>query len=387
MLNYHDFESAAHATFPAKTWAFYSSAATDLVTHKLNHDIYDRILLRPRVLRDVVTISTGTTILGQPSSFPIFAAPAALAMIAHPDGELAIARACAKAGIPQCISTNSSYPVQDIFESVEELQAAAARNGGIPPTFFFQLYVDKDRKKSEVLIREIERLGAKGIFLTVDAAVPGKRELDERVKAESTIIAPMSSTQAASEGGIAKTMSGFIDPGLSWKDIAWLKSVTDLPIVLKGVMSAGDAKLAAQHGCAGVVLSNHGGRNLDTSPPAIITLLEIHRRCPEILDTLEIIVDGGIKRGTDIFKALCLGASSVGVGRGFLFSLAYGEAGCERWIGILRDEFETTMRLMGVTAVEELGPHLVHTGAVDELVPTAEEHPYVRWRRGVKAKL
>jgi L-lactate dehydrogenase (cytochrome) len=246
----------------------------------------------------------------------------------HPDGEIGIARACAKAGIPQCISTNASYPVDEIFAGVPAEHAEDM-------TFFFQLYVDRNRANSEALLQKVEKLGAKGIFVTVDGPVPGKREADERVKADASIESPMSGQHAGNDAfgsSIARTMGGFIDPSLSWKDIAWLRKSTRLPIVLKGVMTAADAKKAAEMGCDGVVLSNHGGRNLDTSPPPLLVLLEIQKNCPEILDKLEVLVDGGIDRGTDIFKALCLGARAVSMGRGFLWSLNYGQEGVERYI-------------------------------------------------------
>ena len=264
--------------------------------------------------------------------------------------------------------------------------------GGVPPmTFFFQLYVDRDRTKSEVLLRKVEELGVKGIMVTVDAATNGKRELDERVSVEAAITAAPARipgekfTKDKQGGGLARLMSGFIDPALVWEDIKWLRKSTKLPLVLKGIMTWQDAVLAAEHGVEGIILSNHGGRNLDTSPPSLLTLLEIQRNAPWVFSRLEIIIDGGIKRGTDIFKALCLGASSVEIGRGFLYSVNYGEEGVERFIGILRDELETTMRLMGVRSLDELHPGMVWTGDVDHLVSVGEGHPYATGR--AKARL
>lgn len=201
--------------------------------------------------------------------------------------------------------------------------------------FFFQLYVNKDRPKSEILLKEVEALGAKGVFVTVDAAQAGKREADERVKADESLTTPMSGAKAKNDskgGSLGRVMGRYIDPSLCWDDLPWLRRCTKLPIVLKGVMTWMDAKKAMDLGIDGIVLSNHGGRNLDTSPPPILLLLELHLNCPEIFEKMEVYVDGGIKRGTDIFKALCLGAKAVGVGRGFLYSLNYGEEGVEKFI-------------------------------------------------------
>lgn len=383
LINYHDFESAAQSSLTAKTWAFYSSAATDCVTHRLNSSLYNRILLRPRVMRDMTLVDTSTTILGRKSTLPFFCAPAALARMAHPDGECAIARSCARQGIPQGISTSASYPVEDIVESVM-LDKKLPHPENVPMSFFYQLYVDRDRKKSEVLLRKVEELGLKGIMVTVDAATNGKRELDERVSVEQAMkTAPARTPGEAFKkdkqgGGLARLMSGFIDPALIWNDIKWLRKSTKLPLVLKGIMTWQDAVLAAEAGVEGIILSNHGGRNLDTSPPSLLTLLEIQRNAPWVFDKLEIIVDGGIKRGTDIFKALCLGASSVEIGRGFLYAVNYGEEGVERFIGILRDELETTMRLMGVNSLNELHPGMVNTQDIDHLVSVGDKHPYAK---------
>lgn len=171
--------------------------------------------------------------------------------------------------------------------------------------------------------------------MTVDAAWPGKREADERVKADENLSVPMSPSQAKNDkkgGGLGRVMAGFIDPGLTWDDLVWVRKHTHLPVCLKGVMSADDAILAMQAGLDGILLSNHGGRNLDTSPPSIITLLELQKRCPEIFDRMEIYVDSGIRRGSDILKAICLGATAVGMGRSMLFATNYGQDGVEHLI-------------------------------------------------------
>lgn len=345
LISAHDFELVASKTAPKKTWAFYSSAATDLITRDANKSCFDRIWFRPRVLRNVRDVDTRTMILGVDSRLPLFVSPAAMAKLIHPDGECAIARACESKGIMQgvCIvrerenigekkkltgelqvSNNSSY-------SIEELVQAAPKGN-----FFFQLYVNRDREKSAELLHKISAIpNVKAVFVTVDAAWPGKREADERVKADESVSVPMAPAKGSNDkkgGGYGRVMAGFIDPGLTWDDLAWIRQHTHLPVCLKGVMSADDAILAMKAGVDGILLSNHGGRNLDTSPPSIITLLELHKQCPEIFDKMEIYVDSGIRRGTDILKAVCLGATAVGIGRSALFATNYGQEGVEHLI-------------------------------------------------------
>jgi L-lactate dehydrogenase (cytochrome) len=384
IINANDFEVAAQKTSSAKTWAFYSSAADDLITRDANRSLYSRIWFRPRIMRDVRAVSTSSTILGCATTLPIIISPAAMAKLIHPDGELAIARAAQSRGIIQCISTSASYPASEIVTST------ADRNH----PFFFQLYVDKQRHKSETLLRQLhQHKNVKAIFVTVDAAAAGKREADERVKADESLRSPMTGVAAPKNdsrgGGYGRIMGSFIDPGLNWSDVAWLRSQTRLPLVLKGVTSASDVRLALDHGLDGVMLSNHGGRNLDTSPPAILTLLECHRRCPHVFGRLDIFVDGGIRRGTDVLKSLALGATAVGLGRPVLFATAYGQEGVEHLLDIMRDELEVAMRNCGVARLEDVGPEMVNTGDLDHLVPGTEGHPYMRnWRRrSLKARL
>ncbi|KAJ5484984.1 hypothetical protein N7539_004972 [Penicillium diatomitis] len=370
LINAHDFEVVASKTATPKTWAFYSSAATDLITRDANKSCFDRIWFRPRVLRNVRTVNTHSKILGHNCKLPLFVSPAAMAKLIHPDGECAIARACQRKGIMQGISNNSSY-------TSEELRSAAPT-----ASFFFQLYVNRDRAKSAALLRQCsDNPNIKAIFVTVDAAWPGKREADERVKADEGLSVPMSPSKAQNDkkgGGLGRVMAGFIDPGLTWEDLRWVRQHTHKPVCLKGVMSADDAMLAMKAGLDGILLSNHGGRNLDTSPPSIITLLEIQRRCPEVLDRMEVYVDSGIRRGTDILKAICLGATAVGMGRSMLFATNYGQDGVEHLIDIMQDELETAMRNVGITSLEEACPDLVHTGDIDHLVPSSRTHPYAR---------
>jgi L-lactate dehydrogenase (cytochrome) len=400
IINLYDFELAAEATATPKTWAFYTSADNDLITKNLNASLFPRILFRPRVMRRVDQIQTSVKFpsIDFTSSFPLFISPAAMARLIHPDGEQAIARACQSRRIIQSISNNASYSAADIVS-----QPTVSSQ-----PFIFQLYVNRVRTESEKLIAKIRsHANIKGIMVTTDAAAAGKREADERVKADESLQNPMMTTSAKNDnkgGGYGRLMGNFIDPNLNWADISWLRANLgpQMPLWLKGIMSADDVNLALQHGLDGVVLSNHGGRNLDTSPPAILVLLEIHARFPHIIaqhhplspavraghtKPFSILLDGGVRRGADILKAVCLGASAVGVGRPALFATGYGQEGVERMIDILKDEFETAMRNCGLTSIEQCAPHYVNTGDVDRLVCTGAAHPYaVGWGQ-VRSKI
>ncbi|WVQ94678.1 hypothetical protein IAU59_001758 [Kwoniella sp. CBS 9459] len=356
-----DFDEAARRNLTSKAWAYMSSGATDQYTLDLNRNAFNSILFRPRIMIDVDVADTRTTMLGQETSLPIFISPAGMAKLAHPEGECLLAKGAGECNIIQMISTNASAPLPDIINS---------RTSPEQP-FFMQLYVDRNRPKSEALLEKINGLGLKAIFVTVDAAAPGKREADERSRAEVEVASGISGGKISSDnkgGGIGRSVGGFIDPKLNWNDIAWLRKHTKLPIGLKGVQTVEDAMKAAEMGCEAIYLSNHGGRALDGSPPALYTLLEINKQCPELLKKCEVYIDGGCRRGTDVVKALCLGAKGVGMGRPFLYSLTYGEEGVVHAIEIMRDEIQTTLRLLGVNRLDQLGPHLLNTRALDNLV-------------------
>lgn len=221
------------------------------------------------------------------------------------------------------MSSSASHPLEDIVREAP----------GHP--FLFQLYLNKDRQRSKQAMEKAESLGVKAIFVTVDAAGRGKRESDERLKVDDVIVNPVTGERAKQDktgAGLTRLMGRYIDQGMAWEDLAWIRSVTSLPLILKGITCAADAVLAMEHGIDGIMLSNHGGRNLDFAPPSILLLLEMHRVCPEVFGRMEVYVDGGFRRGGDIVKALCLGARAVGIGRSFLYSLHYGEEGAEHLV-------------------------------------------------------
>ncbi|KAH7254350.1 FMN-dependent dehydrogenase-domain-containing protein [Fusarium redolens] len=361
ILSAPDFEKAAQESLSAKTWAFYSSAATDLVTHGKNKELVRRVMIRPRILRNVSQVNYKTSILGFDSNTPFFISPAAMARLAHPEGELALSRAAANEGIIQCISSNASFSLKSIVKAAPSSQP-----------FFFQLYVNSNHEKTVELLKTVRGLGVKAIFVTVDAPVPGKREADERAAQEQTVKSAISGGESSKDkkgSGFGRLMAQYIDKSLCWDDLAWIREASGgLPIVLKGVQTAEDVIKAAEYGVEGVLLSNHGGRSLDGAQASILVLLELRKNCPEVFDKLEVYIDGGFERGSDILKAIALGATAVGIGRPFLYSLIHGQDGAEHLCHILKDELETSMRLCGITSLSEARPSLVNTLDVDHMV-------------------
>jgi len=327
LFNLDEIEKVATKQISAKCWAYYYSAADDLVSKKFNNLIYKQILLRPRVFVDCTKCDSSTTLLGHKVGLPIFVSPAAMARLAHPAGEHGIAQGISSFGAVQIVSNNASMTPEQIVE------------GSLPGQIFgWQIYVQNDRKRSEAALARINKMSDKYKFivLTLDAPVPGKREDDERAANDGTVAAAESiktgvntsgATDKPAGGGIGQAMFMGTASDLTWKTtLPWLAKHTKLPIVLKGIQTHEDAYLAAQFApqIKAVILSNHGGRALDTAPPAVHTLIEIRKYCPEIFNKIEVWVDGGIKRGTDVVKALCLGAKAVGVGRAALFGLGAG---------------------------------------------------------------
>jgi isopentenyl diphosphate isomerase/L-lactate dehydrogenase-like FMN-dependent dehydrogenase len=322
LLNLDEIEEVATKQISKKCWAYYFSAADDLLSKEFNNRVYKQILLRPRTFVDCTKCDTTTTFLGHKVGTPLYVSPAAMARLAHPDGERGIAQGISQFGAMQIISNNASMTPEQIVE------------GSAPGQIFgWQLYVQNERKKSEAMLARINKMPDKFKFicLTLDAPVPGKRELDERSKDEpSTALAAVKDGETAKRpggGGVGQQLFFGTASDLTWKiTLPWLAKHTTLPIVLKGLQTHEDAYLAMQYApqVKAVILSNHGGRALDTAPPAVHTLLEIRKYCPEVFSRIEVWVDGGIKRGTDVVKALCLGARGVGVGRAALFGLGAG---------------------------------------------------------------
>ncbi|KAI5829299.1 hypothetical protein K523DRAFT_274784 [Schizophyllum commune Tattone D] len=356
ILNLHDFEAIAKQVMPEKAWAYYSSAADDEITNRENHAAYHRVWFRPRILRDVTNVDWSTTILGHKTSMPIYISATALGKLGHPDGELNLTRAAAKHGIIQMIPTLASCSFDEIVD--------AAAPGQVQ---FFQLYVNKDRNITKRIVQHAEKRGIKALFITVDAPQLGRREKDMRMKfdAEDPKVVTEGEKVDRSQGA-ARAISTFIDPGLSWADIPWFKSITKMPLILKGVQCWEDALMAYDAGLAGVVLSNHGGRQLDFSRSGLEVLVEVvdNLRAKRGLkfpnEKFQLFVDGGVRRATDVIKAIALGANAVGVGRPFIYAFStYGAEGVDKAINILHDEFAMNLRLLGAPTIKDIVPEMV----------------------------
>ncbi|CDO93507.1 unnamed protein product [Kluyveromyces dobzhanskii CBS 2104] len=351
LTNLYDFEFLASQILTKQAWSYYSSAADDEVTQRENHAAYHRIFFKPRILVNVKEVDTSTTMLGEKVGVPFYVSATALCKLGNPqEGEKDIARGCGESDAKpvQMISTLASCSLQEIVEaapSKEQIQ-------------WFQLYVNSDRKITDDLVKNAEKLGLKAIFVTVDAPSLGNREKDAKVKfTNSNGAKAMEKSNVDESKGASRALSSFIDPALNWDDIVELKTKTKLPIVIKGVQCVEDVLKAAEVGAAGVVLSNHGGRQLDFSRAPIEVLAETMPALREkkLDDKLEVFIDGGVRRGTDILKALCLGAKGVGLGRPFLYSNScYGKEGVKKAIELLKDELEMSMRLLGVTSIDQL---------------------------------
>jgi L-lactate dehydrogenase (cytochrome) len=291
--------------------------------------------------------------LGTKVDMPFYVTATALGKLGHAEGEVNLTRASHKHNVIQMIPTLASCSFDEIMD--------AAGDGQVQ---WLQLYVNKNRDITRRIVEHAEKRGCKGLFITVDAPQLGRREKDMRSKFTDEGSNVQKGTSTDTSQGAARAISTFIDPGLSWRDIAWFQSITKMPILLKGVQRVEDVLLAIEHGVQGVVLSNHGGRQLDFARSAIEVLAETMPILREkgLQDRIEIYVDGGVRRATDILKALCLGAKGVGIGRPFIYAMsAYGFDGVDRAMQLLKDEMEMNMRLLGCTSIDQLGPELLDT--------------------------
>jgi len=347
-----EFEQYAQELLPPMVYDYYAGGAHDEITLRSNRVAFDAMTLRYRVLRDVSKRTLATTVLGQSVSMPVLIAPTAFQQLATGEGEVATARAAAEAETIMTLSTLSTRTIEDVGA------AAAGR-------LWFQLYVYRDREATRELVARAEAAGAKALVLTVDAQVWGVRERDVRNGFQLPPGLHLANLATHGKGdfpevegsGLAAYVAAAFDPSLSWSDLEWLCSLTRLPVLIKGVVRGDDAATAFDHGVAGIVVSNHGGRQLDTAPAPIRVLREV----VEAVDGRgAVLVDGGIRRGTDVVKALALGADAVMIGRPVLWGLTLGgQAGVTRVLEMLRAEVDLAMALCGATSVRELEPDLV----------------------------
>src|SRR5262245_21182666 len=352
-INLCDLEERARAVLPQMSYDFYASGAHDEITLRENRAAYERVKVLPRMLIDVSARDMSTAVLGERVSMPILIAPMAVQCLAHTDGEIATTKAAGAAKTLMTLATLATT-------SIEEVMAIAT--GPV----WFQLYVFRDRALSASLVQRAAAAGCKAVVLTVDVPVPGRRERDVRNRFTLPEHLFLKNLRPAgleklpkdvADSGMAAYAAANFDPALTWKDVEWLAQLTRLPVVVKGILRADDALCAVNHGAAGIIVSNHGGRQLDTTPAAISVL-------PEIVDAVagavEVYIDGGIRRGTDVLKALAYGARAVLVGRPILWGLAGGgQAGVKSVLEMLRQEFDLAMALSGCPTLTAITRDLV----------------------------
>ncbi len=369
-----DLRTIAKRRLPRGVFDYIDGGAEDELTLGANSSAFSKIQFEPRVLRDVSKLDTSTTMFGTKMAMPVMIAPTGFGRIAQSQGELAVARAAERAGIPYALSTMATRSIEEV---------AAVSDG----PKWFQVYTWRDRTLVEQMVRRAEVAGYVGLYLTVDTAVLGRRERDVRrgytlppkIGLDTIIdgaihpgwtwdflnndpitfanVVGMHDMDGSSAVSLAEHMAAQFDSSLSWDDVAWLASIWDGPIILKGIQSVADAKLAVEAGVAGIALSNHGGRQLDGAPTPIELVEPVAQA---VGGQIEIICDGGIRRGSDVVKALALGADAVSIGRPYLYGLAAGgERGVDHVLKFFSDGIRRTMALSGVRTIAEINRDLV----------------------------
>ncbi len=337
-----DFEPAARECLPHAVYEYVASAAGDEVTYRENEEAFNRLKLRPRVLRDVAKLDTRVTLFGDTLAHPILLAPTAYQRMSHPEGEVATARGAGAAGAVFILSTSGTA-------SVEECVAASAA-----PVWFL-LYWQSDRAFNQALVARIEASGAKALGVTVDTPVLGDRRRQQRAEFElpAEMVTPHLNDRNTGLRGVSAPQRAI----LTWRDVEWLRSLTKLPFVLKGILDPDDAARAIDVGADALIVSNHGARNLDTLPATIEALPAIAER---VDGRIPILIDGGIRRGTDVLKSLALGATAVLIGRPYVYALAVGgAAGVTHCVDLLRKELEVGMTLTGRATIAEIDRTLI----------------------------
>ena len=373
-----DLRAIAKRRLPRGVFDYIDGGAEDELALASNTEAYRRITFRPRVLRDVTEVDTSSTLLGEPIPYPLVLAPTGFTRIADPAGELAVARAAQRAGLPYTLSTLGTRSIEEV---------AAVSSGRL----WFQVYVWKDRGLVADMVERAAESGYGALCLTVDTAVFGKRERDVRrgftlppklglstlldgivhpgwtwqFLTNDPIVFANVAGRSVGEGGetvaLARYVSSEFDPGVSWSDVEWLRARWKGPIVIKGIQTVDDARIAADEGLDAIAISNHGGRQLDSAPVPLEVLPSV---VEAVGDRIEIICDGGVRRGSDIVKALALGATACMAGRAYLYGLgAAGEAGVDHVLNLFAEDMKRTMALLGCRTVKELDREHVHLGS------------------------
>jgi 4-hydroxymandelate oxidase len=356
-INLFEYEQLAKEHLSSMAFDYYSSGAWDEVTLRDNRDAFERVKLRPRMLVDVSDRNLSTTILGQPLSMPLLIAPMAFQCLAHPDGEIATASVAASLGVGMVLSTMATKSIEEVAAICDNFQNTLQ---------WFQLYIHKDKGLTRALVERAYCAGYKALCLTVDAPVLGQRERDKRNEftlpfglhlANLVAVSELDIPHQKAESGLFTYFAEQLNPAVTWHDLEWLQSLSPLPLVIKGILRGDDALKAVEHGVKAIIVSNHGGRQLDGAIASLDALTEV----VETVDgRAEILLDGGIRRGTDIIKALALGAKAVLLGRPILWGLSVGgQVGVSHVISLLRDELNVAMALSGCAKLEDIDSSLV----------------------------
>jgi 4-hydroxymandelate oxidase len=338
-----DYEPLAKAKMSAMSWEYVNAGAGDEITVRWNKEAYQRIRLKPRVLVDATKLDTRVTLFKQEHAFPILLAPTSAQTLTHPEGELATARGASAAGAAMVLSSFSSTSLEDV--------AAVAK---IP--LWFQLYAQTDHVFTHDLVQRAEAGGYSALCLTVDTPISGARNRETRAGVQLPPMPNMKRFKGVDPGGLRtgslEVFSSMLDAALTWKDVEWLCSFAKIPVLVKGVLNPDDADRAVKSGVAGIMVSNHGGRNLDTVPATIDALPQVVDR---VAGRVPVLVDGGIRRGTDVLKALAFGANAVLIGRPYIYGLgAAGESGVTNVVKILQRELQMAMVLTGRTTIHSI---------------------------------
>jgi 4-hydroxymandelate oxidase len=352
-INLFGYEQLAKEHLSQMAFDYYSSGAWDEVTLRDNLAAFTRVKLRPKMLVDVSKINLTTQVLGESLQLPLLIAPMAFQCLADPEGEIATALAAADAGVGMVLSTLATKSLEEVATVAKGLQ-------------WFQLYIHKDQGLTQALVQRAYTAGYKAICLTVDAPMLGKRERDQRNEftlppglhpANLTNISGLNIPQAPGESGLLTYFAQQINPAVTWKDLEWLQSLSPLPLVVKGILRADDAVRAVEYGAQAIVVSNHGGRQLDGAIASLDALPDI---IAAVDGKAEVLLDGGIRRGTDILKALAYGAKAVLIGRPVLWGLAVaGKIGVSHIISLLQDELNLAMALSGCASLGDIDSSLV----------------------------
>lgn len=357
LVNVSDFEAAARGAMSEAARAYVFSGSANEITMARNRAAFDELRLLPRVLRDVSKIDTSRDLFGRTLAWPLLIAPVGYQRLAHPQGERATAEGARAARVPIILSTVSTTPVERVVESGADV--------------WFQLYTQRNADITRRLVERAEAAGCRALVVTVDTPVLGSRDRERRLvfpAGEETRAVHLEAYEAELGHGHAwvsgSIFSPFLNPGLTWDEIGRIRAMTRLPVLIKGVLAADDARRAVEAGLDGLIVSNHGGRNLDTVPATIEVLEEI---AAAVAGRCRVLLDGGVRRGTDILKALALGADAVCVGRPAVSGLAVaGATGVARVLEILELELRTAMALSGVTALDRIDATLIWRGRAME---------------------